>query len=182
MTMMLTRFGIVREREIGTLEQLMVTPISKSALMLGKVLPYLVLGLLQMLIVLLFAQLVFGIRIVGSYWLLIGLALIFVFSSLGLGLIISTIAKTQLQAMMGSFMMMLPSVLLSGFIFPRESMPLVIYWLSFLLPVTYFIEILRGIVLRGAGFSVLWDEAACLALMGVLLLAIAATRFRKTVS
>lgn len=182
MTMMLTSFGIVRERELGTLEQLMVTPISKSALMLGKVLPYLVLGLIQMLIVLLAAQVIFGITITGNYWLLIGLALIFVFSSLGLGLIISTVAKTQLQAMMGSFMLMLPSVLLSGFIFPRESMPLVIYWLSFLLPVTYFIEILRGIILRGAGFSVLWDEAACLALMGVLLLTIAAARFRKTVS
>lgn len=181
-TMLLTSFGIVREREVGTLEQLMVTPISKSALMLGKVLPYLALGLLQMMIVLLFAQVIFGITIAGNYWLLIGLALVFVFSSLGLGLIISTIARTQLQAMMGSFMLMLPSVLLSGFIFPRESMPLVIYWLSFLLPVTYFIEILRGIVLRGAGFSVLWDETACLALMGVLLLVIASARFRKTVS
>lgn len=181
MTMMLTAFAIVRERELGTLEQLMVTPVSKSALMLGKVLPYVALGMVQMLVVILFARLVFNVHIVGSLYLLIGLAFIFVFSSLGLGLIISTIARNQLQAMMTSFMVMLPSVLLSGFIFPRESMPLPIYWISACLPVTYFMEILRGIMLRGAGIEALWDEALVLACMGIGLISTAAWRFRKTV-
>ena len=182
LTMMLTSFAIVREREIGTLEQLMVTPVSKAALMVGKVVPYLGLGMLQMLTVVYFAQLIFNVTIVGNLWLLIGLAIIFVFSSLGLGLIISTIAKTQLQAMLGSFVLMLPSVLLSGFMFPREAMPLPIYWISCLLPVTYFIEILRGIILRGAGIEVLWGEALVLVCMSLVLITTATFRFRKTLS
>lgn len=182
MTMMLTAFGVVREREIGTLEQLMVTPVSKGALMLGKVLPYLILGMLQMMTVVLAAQVIFQVHIVGNLYLLIGLALIFVMSALGLGLIISTVARTQLQAMMGSFMLILPSILLSGFIFPRESMPLFIYWISALLPVTYFMEILRGLILRGAGVEALWDEALVLTCMGAGLISLAAFRFRKTVS
>ncbi len=181
-TMQLTAFAIVREREVGTLEQLMVTPVSRSALMLGKVLPYMALGMIQMMVILFFAQVLFHVHIAGNMLLLIGLAFIFVFSSLGLGLIISTIARTQLQAMLMSFMVMLPSVLLSGFIFPRESMPRPIYWISSVLPVTYFIEILRGVILRSAGIAALWDEALVLLFMGVALLTIAALRFRKTVS
>jgi ABC transporter DrrB family efflux protein len=179
-TMQLTAFAIVREREVGTLEQLMVTPVSRGALMLGKVLPYMAMGMVQMLVILLFAQVLFDVHIQGNLFLLMGLALIFVFSSLGLGLIISTIARTQLQAMLMSFMLMLPSILLSGFIFPRESMPLPVYWLSALLPVTYFVRILRGVILRGAGIDALWDEALILLVMGVVLLTIAALRFRKT--
>lgn len=182
MTMMLTAFGVVREREIGTLEQLMVTPVSKGALMLGKVLPYLGLGMLQMLTVVLVAQVIFKVHIVGNLYLLIGLALIFVMSSLGLGLIISTVARTQLQAMMGSFIFMLPSILLSGFIFPREAMPRPIYWISACLPVTYFMEILRGLIMRGAGLDALWGDALVLVCMGVGLITLAAFRFRKTVS
>ena len=180
-TMLLTSFAIVREKELGTMEQLAVSPVSRSGLMLGKILPYLLLGMLQMNIVLFFAQFVFHVQISGSLPLLQGLALIFVFSSLGLGLIISSIAKTQLQAMLISFMILLPSILLSGFIFPRESMPLPIYWISALLPVTYFVEILRGVILRGAGMEALWDETAVLIGMGVLLLTIATMRFLKTV-
>jgi len=181
-TMQLTAFGIVREREIGTLEQLMVTPVSKAALMLGKVLPYMALGMMQMLVIILFAQVVFKVQIQGSLYLLIGLAFIFVFSSLGLGLIISTIARTQLQAMMMSFFIIMPSILLSGFIFPRESMPAIIYLAGALLPVTYFIEILRGIVMRGAGMAALWDETIVLVVMGAALITLAAVRFRKSLS
>lgn len=181
-TMQLTALGIVREREVGTLEQLMVTPISKSALMLGKVLPYLVLGMIQMLVVILFAQLVFKVQIHGNLFLLIALAFVFVFSSLGLGLILSSIAKSQQQAMMMSFMILLPSILLSGFIFPRESMPLPIKVFGALLPVTYFVEILRSIVMRGAGFEAVWDETLVLAVMGVALLTIATVRFRKSLA
>lgn len=181
-TMQLTALGIVREREIGTLEQLMVTPISRPALMLGKVLPNMGLGMLQMLTVLLFAQVVFDVHIAGSLYLLIALAFVFVFSSLSLGLIISTVARTQQQALMMSFMVMLPTIILSGFIFPREGMPAPIYWVSCLLPATYFIEILRGIVLRGAGFAQLWDETLILAIIGSALVTIASLRFRKTVA
>ncbi len=181
-TMQLTALGIVREKEIGTLEQLMVTPVSRTALMLGKVLPNMGLGMLQMLTVLFFAQVIFEVHIAGSYFLLIALAFVFVFSSLSLGLIISTIARTQQQAMMMSFMAMLPTIILSGFIFPREGMPPVIYAVSCLLPATYFIEMLRGIVLRGAGMEALWDETLILAFIGVCLVTIATLRFRKTVS
>jgi ABC-2 type transport system permease protein len=180
LTMQLTAFAIVREREVGTLEQLMVTPVTRWALMVGKVVPYIGMGMIQMLVILLFAQLLFNVHIAGNLFLLMGLALLFIFSSLGIGLIISTIAKTQLQAMLMSFMMMLPSILLSGFIFPRESMPKVVYYISALLPVTYFIRILRGVILRGAGFDALWDEALVLLVMGIVLLSIAALRFRKT--
>jgi ABC-2 type transport system permease protein len=180
LTMQLTAFAIVREREVGTLEQLMVTPVTRWALMVGKVLPYIAMGMVQMLIILLFAQLLFSVHIVGNLFLLLGLALLFIFSSLGIGLIISTVAKTQLQAMLMSFTLMLPSVLLSGFIFPRESMPKLVYWISALLPVTYFIRVLRGVILRGAGIEALWDEALILLLMGIVLLSIAALRFRKT--
>lgn len=181
-TMQLTAFAIVREREVGTLEQLMVTPISKSALMLGKVLPYMGLGMLQMLTILLFAQIVFDIHIEGNLYLLIALAFEFIFSSLGLGLIISTIARTQLQAMMMSFLVIMPSILLSGYIFPLESMPAPIKPLSALLPVTYFIEILRSIVIRGAGWESVWDEAAVLGAMGLGLLAFATLRLRKSLA
>ncbi|MCB1217575.1 ABC transporter permease [bacterium] len=180
-TMLLTSFAIVREKELGTMEQLAVSPVSRGGLMLGKILPYLLLGMIQMNVVLFFAQYVFGVEIAGSLPLLEVLALVFVFSSLGLGLIISTIARTQLQAMLMSFMILLPSILLSGFIFPRESMPLPIYLISALLPVTYFVEILRGVILRSAGMEALWDEALVLCCMGLALLAIATVRFRKTV-
>jgi ABC-2 type transport system permease protein len=159
----------------------MVTPVSRGGLMIGKVLPYLGMGMVQMLIILLFAQLLFDVHIAGNLYLLLALALVFVFSSLGLGLIISTFARTQLQAMLMSFLIMLPSILLSGFIFPRESMPLPVYWISALLPVTYFVEILRGVILRGAGMAALWDETVTLAAMGVVLVSVAALRFRKTV-
>lgn len=180
-TMLLTSFAIVREKELGTMEQLAVSPVSRSGLMLGKILPYLLLGMIQMNVVLFFAQFVFKVQIAGNLLLLQGLALIFVFSSLGLGLIISSIAKTQLQAMLMSFMILLPSILLSGFMFPREAMPLPIYWISALLPVTYFVEILRGVMLRGAGMESLWDETLVLVAMGIVLLTIATLRFHKTV-
>jgi ABC-2 type transport system permease protein len=160
----------------------MVTPISRGALMLGKILPYVVLGMVQMLVVVLFAQVVFHVPIHGNLFLLLALALVFVFSSLGLGLLISSAAKTQQQAMMMSFLIIMPSILLSGYIFPRESMPLPIKAISAALPVTYFIEILRSIVMRGAGWDAVWDETLVLALMGAGLLTLATFRFRKSLA
>ncbi len=178
-TLFLTSFAIVREREVGTLEQLFVTPVGRVALLLGKMVPYAVIGSLEMLIVLTVMVFVFGVPIHGSLLLLFGLASLFLVCALSLGLLVSTLAKTQLQAMQFAFLFMLPSVLLSGFVFPREEMPLPLYWLSFAIPVTYFVEILRGIVLRGADLIDLLPQATGLATCSLLVLAISVARFRK---
>lgn len=178
-TLFLTSFAIVREREQGTLEQLFVTPVGRVALLLGKMVPYAVIGSLEMLIVLTVMVFVFGVPIHGSLPLLFGLASLFLVCALSLGLLVSTLAKTQLQAMQFAFLFMLPSVLLSGFVFPREEMPLPLYGISFAIPVTYFVEILRGIVLRGADLIDLLPQAMGLAICCVIVLAVSVARFRK---
>jgi ABC transporter DrrB family efflux protein len=178
-TLFLTSFAIVREREHGTLEQLFVTPVGRVALLLGKMIPYAVIGSLEMLIVLTVMVFVFGVPIHGSLPLLFSLASLFLICALSLGLLVSTLAKTQLQAMQFAFLFMLPSVLLSGFVFPREEMPLPLYWISFGIPVTYFVEILRGIVLRGADFSDLFPQAVGLATCCVVVLSMSVARFQK---
>ncbi len=178
-TLFLTSFSIIREREQGTLEQLLVTPVSKGGLILGKLLPYYAIGFIQTLLVLLVMVLLFRVPIQGSVILLLFLASIFLVSALGMGILISTLARTQGEAMQVSVLFMLPSVLLSGFVFPRESMPYPIYLLSFLIPATYYIEILRGIILRGAGWFALWDEALILTLFGVLFMVVSGWRFKK---
>src|SRR5262245_32684636 len=149
-TMILTAFAIVRERERGTLEQLMVTPISAGALTLGKILPAVLVGAAEAVIVFLGMVTLFDVPIAGSVLLLGHSPVLYLFTSLALGLLISAFAQTQLQAMMMTMAILLPSILLSGFMFPRASMPTGIYEFTFVLPATYFIEILRGIVLRGA--------------------------------
>jgi ABC transporter DrrB family efflux protein len=176
----LTSFAIVRERELGTLEQLFVTPVGRFGLMLGKILPYLGIGALESAIVLNVMVIVFGVPIVGSIALLYLLMILFLFCALGLGLMISTFARNQIQAMQMALLTMLPSILLSGFVFPRENMPLPMYWASFLIPVTYFIEILRGIILRGAGLFDLTDSVLGLALCCVIILALSVWRFQKS--
>ncbi len=178
-TVFLTSFAIVRERELGTLEQLFVTPVSRGGLLLGKLVPYAVLGFIATLIVLSAMVFVFGVPINGSLPLLLSLTMLFMVCSLGLGLLVSTIAKTQLEALQFAFLIMLPSVLLSGFMFPRAEMPLPIYLASFAIPVTYFIEILRGIVLRGADFFDLWEPVLGLVICNILILGLSLTRFRK---
>lgn len=147
-TLFLTSFAIVRERELGTLEQLFVTPVGRMGLLLGKLLPYAMLGFVEMLIVTSVMIYGFGVPINGSITLLLVLSMLFMVCSLGLGLLVSTVARTQLEAVQFAFVIMLPSVLLSGFMFPRSEMPLPIYLVTFAIPATYFIEILRGIVLR----------------------------------
>ncbi len=178
-TLFLTAFAIVRERELGTLEQLFVTPVGRVGLLLGKLIPYAIVGFIETLIVLAVMIYVFRVPIHGSIPLLLTLANLFLLCSLGLGLLVSTVAKTQLQAMQFAFLLMLPSVLLSGFVFPRNAMPLPIYLATFVIPATYFVEILRGIVLRDADLIDLVPQVIGLGTCCMVILALSLTRFRK---
>jgi ABC transporter DrrB family efflux protein len=178
-TVFLTAFAIVRERERGTLEQLLVTPVSKGGLIVGKLLPYTAIGFGQTLLVLLVMIFLFQVPVSGSITLLLSLSFLFLIPALGIGILISTFAKNQGEALQLSLMTMLPSILLSGFIFPRDSMPLAIYLLGMFIPATYYLEILRGIILRGAGIAALWDEALVLAAFGVFFMLLSALRFKK---
>ncbi|MCA9040357.1 MAG: ABC transporter ATP-binding protein/permease [Planctomycetaceae bacterium] len=178
-TLFLTSFAIVREREKGTLEQLFVTPVGKAGLLLGKLTPYALLGFIETLIVLVMMVYLFGVPITGQLSSLLLLSMLFLVCALGLGILVSTLAKTQLQAIQFAFIIMLPSVLLSGFMFPRAQMPTPIYLATFGIPVTYFIEILRGIVLRGADLPDLFPQVlGLLACCGVIF-AWSLARFRK---
>lgn len=179
-TVFLTSFAIVREREIGTLEQLFVTPVGRLGLMLGKLLPYLAIGTVVMVTVLSVMVFVFQVPIRGNLFLLFGLGIMFLFSALGLGVLISTIATNQVQAMQMAMLVMLPSILLSGFVFPRDNMPLPLYAIGYLFPVTYFIEILRGIILRGAGALDLIPWIAGLAACSLALPTLSVWRFQKS--
>jgi len=177
---LITSTAIVRERERGTLEQLIVTPIGKTSLMIGKLVPFLLVGYVQMSVVLALGRVFFHIPIEGSLLLLYALALVFIVASLGVGLLISTVARNQVQSMQLSFFFMLPNILLSGYIFPRAAMPEPAQWLGALLPLTWFLEILRGVLLKGVGISELWQELAVLTVFAVLLLAVSVRRFSKT--
>ncbi|MCR9296553.1 MAG: ABC transporter permease [bacterium] len=178
-TLFLTSFAIVRERERGTLEQMFVTPVSRTGLLLGKLLPYALVGFVALLTVLVAMIYVFGVQVRGNVGLLLSLSMLFMFCSLGLGLFVSTLAKTQLEAIQFAFVIMLPSVLLSGFVFPRSEMPLPIYLVSFAIPVTYFIEILRGIVLRGADLTDLLPWISGLSIAGLVVMSLSVLRFQK---
>ena len=178
-TTMLTAFSIVRERERGTLEQLLVTPIRPFGLMLGKLVPYGLIGFFETCTVLVVMRLLFDVPINGSVLLLLGLSLIFLFTALAIGLLISTKAQNQMQALQLAWLIMLPSVLLSGFMFPRDSMPVIMRAVGFMVPATHFMEIIRGIVLRGATFMDLLPEVITLAAMGVVLLVLSAIQFHK---
>ena len=163
MTMvMVTSMAIVREREVGTLEQLLVTPMKSHELMLGKIIPYVFVGYIQAIIALSVGVLVFDLPINGSLGLLFILTTPFIVASLALGILISTVARTQMQAMQLSFFVLLPSVLLSGFMFPREAMPTFFYYIGDLIPATYFLEIMRGVILKGIGITYLWSQALSL--------------------
>ncbi len=180
-TLFLTSFAIVREREMGTLEQLFVTPVGRAGLMLGKLLPYAIIGLAEVLIVLSIMVFLFDVPIRGSIGLLLALSGLFIVCSLSLGLYVSSIAKTQVEALQFSFIIMLPSVLLSGFMFPRAEMPMPVFLATHLLPATYFIEILRGIILRDTDFIDLlpWIGGLTACCIGLLMLSI--TRFQKQI-
>lgn len=183
MTMVImTSMGIVRERERGTLEQLMVTPLQSFELMVGKILPYIVLGYIQITVALIVGVLVFQVPIKGSLFQLYTLTLFFITASLGLGILISNVAKTQMQAMQMAFFVMLPSILLSGFMFPRDAMPRIIYYLGNCIPLTYYLDIIRGIILKGVGFSYLMGQVASLLVFSVLLLTVSTLKFKKKIS
>jgi ABC-2 type transport system permease protein len=184
MTMvMLTSMAIVRERERGTLEQLIVTPLHTWELLLGKLIPYIFIGYVQATIALLVGVAVFNLPIRGSLLALYALTTLFIIASLSLGLMISTIAATQMQAMQMSFLLlMMPSFLLSGFIFPREAMPTFFYYFSAILPMTHYIDILRGIILRGCSFASLTSQAAALAGIFALTFGIAVRKFSRTMN
>jgi ABC-2 type transport system permease protein len=176
---MLTALAIVREKEIGTMEQLMVTPVRPLELMLGKTLPFALVGLLDVMVVTAIALLLFHIPLHGSFLLLMFCAGLFLMTTLGAGLFLSTISQTQQQAMMASFFFSTPAFMLSGFAFPIRNMPLAVQWLTYLNPVRYFIEIVRGIFLKGSGVAVLWPQMASLAVYGAAILGLSALRFRK---
>ncbi|MBU3191450.1 ABC transporter permease [Clostridium bowmanii] len=179
-TILLTAFALVRERERGTIEQLMVSPVTAPELILGKLVPYVVIGYLDFIFALSLGVGWFSVPVIGSLLLLLFLGLGFVICSLAIGILISTAAKTQLQAMQLSFLVLLPSILLSGFIFPRESMPKIIQFLGSIIPLTYFLNILRGIVLKGVGMEVLYKDVLILFSLGLILLTLSIVQFRKT--
>jgi ABC-2 type transport system permease protein len=179
--LLVTGVSIVRERELGTFEQLVVTPISKTSIILGKLLPFVGIGYVQMTSVLFFGKLLFDVPIRGSLLLLYLLTMGFIVANLATGLLISALVKTQIQAMQLSVFFLLPNMLLSGFMFPREAMPAVAQWLGLTLPATYYLRILRGILLKGIGFEYLWKDTLVLVVMSVLLIFLSVTRFRKTI-
>ncbi len=180
MTMMLSAMGVVREKEIGTMEQLIVTPIRPWQLLVGKLAPFAIIGVIQTFLVTAVAVFGFGVPLRGSFAVLLGLTMLFLLSTLGIGLLISTLVQNQQQAMMAAtFAAMMPMIYLSGLIFPIENMPRAIQWVTVFIPLTYYAEIIRGVFLRGSGLDVLWPEALTLAGMGLAILTVAAMRFEK---
>ena len=176
----LSSMAIVREREIGTLEQLNVTPLGRSELIVGKLLPYGAIGLIDVIIVLMVIVFWFEVPMRGSFWLLVAMSAIYLLTTLGLGLFVSTISKTQQQAMMTStFFFLIPMMYLSGFVFPIENMPDIIQPITYLIPLRYFVIILRGIFLKGVGLETLWPQALALFAWGVVILSLAVMRSSK---
>jgi len=179
--LMITAMALVRERERGTLEQLIVTPISKTGLMLGKVLPFALVGYVQVTVILVLGRLVFDVPIRGNLGLLYLITAPFIIASLALGLFVSTVVRTQVQAMQLSFVFILPTVLLSGFMFPREAMPAFAQWLGAAFPITYYLRVLRGILLKGAGIDAMWQDTLALVAFAIVLIAFSVRRFQKNI-
>lgn len=176
----ITSMAIVRERERGTLEQLIVTPIGATSIMLGKLAPFMIVGYVQMTVVLALGRLLFGIPVRGSVPLLYAVTLAFIVANLAIGLVISTRVRNQVQSMQLGYFFILPNILLSGFMFPREAMPQVAQWFGLALPLTYYLHVLRGILLKGVGLDYLWRDVAALVGIAVVLVAISVQRFTKT--
>ena len=181
-TLMLTSMAVVREKEIGTIEQIMVTPITSAEFILGKTLPFALIGFANVVLVTLIGVFWFGVPIRGSLLMLFFATSLYLLTTLGVGLLISTQSRTQQQAMMSAFFFYFPAVLLSGFMFPIANMPQVIQWLTYLNPLRYFLVIVRGIFLKGIGPEVLWPQMFALAVLGVATLWLASRRFQKTLS
>ncbi|MDI3280632.1 MAG: ABC transporter permease, partial [Bacillota bacterium] len=178
-TVILIAAALVKERERGTMEQLIVTPVTSAELILGKMIPYVGLAVIDVTMVLLISVFWFGMKIAGSLLVLSFNALIFLLGSLGLGLFVSTISENHVQANQWSQLILLPSVLLSGYMFPRENMPMVLRMIGLGIPLTYFLQILRGVILKGAGQKILWRQTAALAIYAVCILSLAVSRLKK---
>lgn len=179
-TLILTSLAVVKEKEIGTLEQLVVTPLKPFQIIIGKLIPFAILGFLSVIIILASMRFVFDISVKGDMFFLFISSFLYILSTLGLGLFVSTISKTQQQAMMiAIFTIMMPMIFLSGFAFPIENMPQVIQYVSYIIPLRYFINIIRGVIIKGIGFNELWLDASILLVMGVIILALSALRFKK---
>lgn len=180
-TLLLTALAIVREREQGTMEQLIVTPIKPWELMLGKIIPYLLVSIFNLFILLWLGNLLFGVQVAGSLWELVYLSVIFIIGSLGMGVLISNISRSQMQAVyIAVFVVLIPAIILSGLMFSRENMPAVTYWYSELLPVTHYVEITRGIIVRGASAaSLLWSSTIPLIILSIIYFFSSVLAFRK---
>ncbi len=181
MTVLMTAITIVRERERGTLDQLYMTPVKPLGLMIGKVVPYAVVAYAELLILLSFMRWAFGVPIRGSILLLMLLVAPFILTMLGFGLLVSTRAQTYQEATQMAFGTMMPSIFLSGYIFPIDTMPQIFQWISSIIPTTYLIQIFRGVILRGAEFQDLWKQGLILTAMSIWMITVAALRFRKKV-
>lgn len=175
-----TAMAIVRERERGTLEQLQVTPVTRVEIILGKIFPFMLIGLFQLTLIVVLMLFLFRVPIAGSIVQLYAAGLLFIAAVLGLGMLLSTVAKTQMQAMQLSFLFLLPFVFLSGYVFPIDGMPKVFQLITYVIPARYFIEVIRGIVLRGASLGQLWEPMAWLTFYTVLIIGAAVFRFKKT--
>lgn len=179
-TLLLTSMAVVREKEIGTIEQIIVTPITKTEFILGKSVPFVIIAYMNVLLVTAVSVFWFDVPIRGSILLLLGATGLYLLTIIGIGLFISTVASTQQQAMMSAFFFIFPAILLSGFIFPIANMPVVVQWFTFLDPLRYFLIIIRGVFLKGVGADVLWPQLAALAVLGAITLTFSVSVFRKT--
>lgn len=180
--LVLAALAIVKEREQGTMEQLIVTPIKSWELMLGKLIPYLLVSILNLFALLWLGNLLFGVGVAGSYWQLVGLSLVFIMGSLGMGVLISNLSQSQMQAIyMAIFIVLIPAIILSGLLFSRDNMPLVTYLYSEVLPVTHYLEITRGIMLRGVSAAMLWSSVIPLIVLSVVYFVASVLAFRKRI-
>lgn len=181
-TLLLTSMAVVREKEIGTMEQVMVTPITPTEFILGKTIPFALIALVDVVVVAAVGAFWFGVPVRGNLALLLLGTSLYLLTMLGIGLLISTVSQTQQQAMMSTFFFFFPAMLLSGFAFPIANMPTVVQWLTLLNPLRYYLVIIRAIFLKGVGLSVLWPQMAVLAVMGVSVLWVVSRRFHKTLA
>ena len=179
LTLLFTSMAVIREKEAGTLEQLIVTPLKPFELIIGKTIPYTIIALLQMIAITVLAVFWFRIPLAGSITLLFFATALFLLSTLAIGLFISTVSVTQQQAMMATFFVVLPAFMLSGFVFPIDNMPQIVQWITFSNPLRYFLVIIRGIFLKGVGLAILWPQFAALTIIGLILFTGAVGRFRK---
>jgi len=181
-TLMLSSMAVVREKEIGTIEQIMVTPITQTEFILGKTAPFALIAYLDVVLIAVISVFWFDVPIRGSLGLLFGATTLFLMSTIGVGLLISTVSRTQQQAMMSAFFYYFPAVLLSGFMFPIANMPVAVQWLTYVNPLRYYLVIIRGIFLKGVGPGVLWEPMAALAALGAASLFLASRKFHKTLA